>query len=63
MPTNFNHPVEGGRGERQEVRGGGLDGMVIHVEETRRKNDGNIHLRHADTTTKAEVPEQGKTKL
>ena len=63
MPMDSSHPGAGGRGERQEARGRGLEGMVIDVEETRRKNDGNIHLRHADTTTEAEVPEQGKTKL
>ena len=61
--TDSNHPVPGERGERQEAGGRGLEGMVIDVEETRRKNDGNIHVRHADTTTEAEVSEQGKTKL
>ena len=61
--TNPDNPYAGGKGKRQEARGRGLEGMVIDVEETRRRNDGSIHLRHADTTTEAEVPEQGKAKL
>ncbi len=51
--TDSDHPGAGGRGERQEAGGRGLEGMVIDGEETRRRNDGSIHLRHADTTTEA----------
>ena len=61
--TDSNHPGAGGKVERLEARGRGLKGMVIDSEETRRRNDGYIHLRHADTTMEAEVPEQGKAKL
>ena len=61
--TDSNHPGAGRKVERQEARGRGLEGMVIDSEETRRRNDGYIHLRHADTTMEAEVPEQGKAKL
>ena len=54
---NFtDHPCARGKGER----GRGIEGMVIDGEETRRRNDGYLHLRHADTP---EVPEQGKAKL
>ena len=63
LTTGSDHPGAGGRGERQEAGGRGFKGMMIDVEETRTRNDGHIHLRHADTTTEAEVPEQGKTKL
>ena len=59
--TGSDHPGAGD--ERQEAGGRGFEGMMIDVEETRTRNDGHIHLRHADTTTEAEVPEQGKTKL
>ena len=61
--TDSDHPGAGGKGERQKARGQGLEGMVIDGEETRRRNDGYIHLRHADTTIEPEVPEQGKAKL
>ena len=61
--NSTDHPNAGGRRERQEEGRPGLEGMVIDGEETRRRNDGYIHLRHADTTMEAEVPEQGKAKL
>ena len=64
MMNSTDHPGEGGKGERQEAGRRGLEGMVIDGEKTRRRNDGYIHLRHADTTMEAgEVPEQGKAKL
>ncbi|KAK4693128.1 hypothetical protein P7C71_g4211, partial [Lecanoromycetidae sp. Uapishka_2] len=63
LTTDPDYPYAKGRGKRQEARGRGFEGMVIDGEETRRRNDGHIHLRHADTTNEVEVPEEGKAKL
>lgn len=54
ITTYSDHLGAGGRGERQKARGRGIEGMVIDGEETRRRNDGSIHLRPADTVIEAE---------
>ena len=55
--ARFSHPG-GWRNEREgRQREGGqwLEGTVVDVEETRRRNDGKVHLRHAETA-EGEVP-------
>lgn len=47
--TRFSHPGQGS-GEREG--GQRVEGMLIDGGETRRRNDGMDHFRHADTTEK-----------
>ena len=53
LTTRLSHPSAGteGRVERETGQGHGLEGVVIDGEETRRRNDGSICVRPADTAT------------
>ena len=45
LAEKFDQPG-GWRGQRDE--GQGLKGLAVDVEETRRRNDGKVHLRAAE---------------
>ena len=55
--TRFSHPEEFPETEEQRQARENLIGATIDIDETRRRNDGMVHLRYADNTEKKAATE------